>query len=120
MLGLSFEQQQQRPHLPQLLHLILMLVLPARRFSILLGCCPPLLPCGLCQLPVTLLLHSQALLHMLQLLHTHTHTERHWMAHHCVSQGQLHLCWSQLLVCLLLVAHRDVACATPFALICCK
>jgi hypothetical protein len=50
-----------------------MLMLPARCFGILFGCCPPLLPYGLCQLPVTLLLLSQALLRVLQLLHTGRH-----------------------------------------------
>ena len=59
---------KQMVYLPQLCQLILMLMLPASRFSILLGCCPPLPPYGLCQLPVALLLFTQALLCMLKLL----------------------------------------------------
>ncbi len=70
-------------------------MLPARRFGILLGCRPPLLPYGLCQLPITLLLLSQALLHVLQLLHT----DMHWLsqAHPSVPLQQLYLCCLQLL-----------------------
>ncbi len=76
-----------------------MLMLPACRFGILLGCHPPLLPYGLCQLPITLLLLSQALLHMLQLLHTH----RRWLSqpHHYLPLSQLHLCCLQLPIFLL-------------------
>ena len=60
-------------YLFQLLDLILMLVLPACCFSILLGCCPPVSPHGVCQLPNTLLLCRQTLLDMTELLQLNLH-----------------------------------------------